>query len=68
MTIAIGRGETLDWSQFDKYRVTFLPRLIDWSIRLLISRNKDILRGSCKETESINYRRIRDLKEHIIRE
>jgi hypothetical protein len=60
--IAIGRGETLDWSQFDKYRVTFLPWLIDWIIHLLILRKKDNLRWSCKEIEWITYRIIRDLK------
>jgi hypothetical protein len=49
--IAIGRGETLDWSQFDKYRVTFLPWLIDRGIHLLILRKKDNLRRSCKEIE-----------------
>jgi hypothetical protein len=43
MTIAISRGETLDWSQFYKYSVTFLPWLIDWRIHFLILRNKDNL-------------------------
>jgi hypothetical protein len=51
MTVAIGQGETLDWSYFYKYRVTFLPWVFDWRFHLLILRKKENLRRRYKEID-----------------